>query len=116
MSATSTLALVSIGGRRLDVLAQMCYTELALGRPQGETKWGCCEMLELKACPRCRGDMRVSQDTYGNYKQCFQCGNTIELKPTTKRRHFPTMRVETPKIGRDSAAAEPVGDLTLFDG
>ncbi len=50
-------------------------------------------MLELKACPRCRGDMRVSHDVYGDYKQCFQCGNTVELNSTTRRRLFLTMRV-----------------------
>ena len=73
-------------------------------------------MLELKACPRCRGDMRVSHDMYGDYKQCFQCGNTIELEPTTRRRLFLTMRVDADDIGRDSAAVGPVGDLALFDG
>ena len=52
-------------------------------------------MLELKACPRCRGDMRVNHDLYGDYKQCFQCGNTVELNPTTRRRLFLTMRVHT---------------------
>ena len=56
-------------------------------------------MLELKACPRCRGDMRVSHDMYGDYKQCFQCGNIIELAPTTRRRLFLTMRVEPDGAG-----------------
>ena len=73
-------------------------------------------MLELKACPRCRGDMRVSHDLYGDYKQCFQCGNTIELEPTTRRRLSLRMRVGTDEDGRDAAVAEPAGDLALFDG
>ena len=73
-------------------------------------------MLELKACPRCRGDMRVRHDVYGGYKQCFQCGNTIELKPTTRRRLFLKMRVEPDEVDRVSAVTKSAGDLALFDG
>ena len=36
-------------------------------------------MMHLKACPRCRGDMIASQDVYGLFKQCLQCGNVQEL-------------------------------------
>ena len=72
--------------------------------------------MELKACPRCSGDMRVSHDFYGDYKQCFQCGNTIELKPTTRRRLFLTMRVETEQGGLDSDLDDPSSDMVLFDG
>ena len=56
-------------------------------------------MLELKACPRCRGDMRVNHDMYGVYKQCFQCGNTIELNSTTRRRLLRSMRLRTDQGG-----------------
>jgi hypothetical protein len=56
-------------------------------------------MLELKACPRCRGDMRVNHDVYGHYKQCFQCGNTIELNSTTRRRLFRSIRLRTDQGG-----------------
>ena len=73
-------------------------------------------MLELKACPRCRGDMRVNHDVYGHYKQCFQCGNTIELNSTTSRRLFRSIRVRTDQGGRDSTVAESTGGLPLFDG
>ncbi len=31
-------------------------------------------MLQLKACPRCRGDLHTNRDLYGNYTQCLQCG------------------------------------------
>ena len=31
-------------------------------------------MLELKACPRCKGDMHANRDMYGSYKECLQCG------------------------------------------
>ena len=43
-------------------------------------------MMELKACPRCHGDLRVDHDIYGNFKQCIQCGNSIELKQDGRRR------------------------------
>ena len=39
-------------------------------------------MLELKACTRCRGDMNLSRDLYGEYKQCLQCGHILDLPRT----------------------------------
>lgn len=27
-----------------------------------------------KACPRCKGDMYKSSDTYGSFISCYQCG------------------------------------------
>ena len=33
-------------------------------------------MLDFKACPRCKGDLHRSQDYYGEYRQCLQCGHT----------------------------------------
>jgi DNA-directed RNA polymerase subunit M/transcription elongation factor TFIIS len=36
-------------------------------------------MLQLKACPRCAGDMHTSQDLYGNYIECLQCGYMKDL-------------------------------------
>ena len=31
-------------------------------------------MLQLKACPRCEGDLHTNRDMYGSYRQCIQCG------------------------------------------
>ncbi len=31
-------------------------------------------MIQLKACPRCGGDIKHSGDIYGNYAECLQCG------------------------------------------
>jgi len=31
-------------------------------------------ILELKSCPRCKGDIRIDRDTYGWYGECIQCG------------------------------------------
>ena len=32
------------------------------------------QMLYLKACPRCRGDVRFAIDADGPFVQCLQCG------------------------------------------
>ena len=37
-------------------------------------------MLELKSCPRCRGDMHTNRDMYGSYKECLQCGHMQDIK------------------------------------
>ena len=31
-------------------------------------------MLKLRGCPKCHGDLYVSQDMYGAYLSCIQCG------------------------------------------
>ena len=37
-------------------------------------------MLYLKACPRCRGDVKYERDTYGRFLQCLQCGFLVSSK------------------------------------
>jgi len=37
-------------------------------------------MLYLKACPRCRGDVKFERDMYGQYLECLQCGFLISSK------------------------------------
>ena len=34
----------------------------------------------FKACPRCKGDLSVNRDLYGNYKECLQCGYMVDIK------------------------------------
>lgn len=36
-------------------------------------------MIEFKACSRCRGDVKISEDIYGAYKQCLQCGRLQDV-------------------------------------
>ena len=31
-------------------------------------------MIKFKDCPRCRGDLYLSQDIYGKFYSCMQCG------------------------------------------
>ena len=37
-------------------------------------------MLDLKACPRCRGDLNTREDIYGEYQECLQCGHMIYIE------------------------------------
>ena len=35
-------------------------------------------MIWFKACPRCgTGDLVLSEDRYGKYHQCLQCGHVV---------------------------------------
>ncbi|MEE8518243.1 MAG: hypothetical protein V3S98_03870 [Dehalococcoidia bacterium] len=36
-------------------------------------------MMFLKACNRCGGDLHETEDMYGAYQHCLQCGNIIEV-------------------------------------
>ena len=35
-------------------------------------------MIIFKGCPRCRGDIMLERDVYGDYLECLQCGNVID--------------------------------------
>jgi len=37
-------------------------------------------MLTRKQCPKCRGNIYLSNDYYGKYEQCLQCGYTSDLE------------------------------------
>ncbi len=37
-------------------------------------------MLYLKACPRCKGDVEFTNDQFGHYMECLQCGFMIRPK------------------------------------
>ena len=36
-------------------------------------------MMLLRACPRCGGDLLVTEDLYGSFRQCLQCGHIQDL-------------------------------------
>ena len=36
-------------------------------------------MVGFRACPRCRGDTHDSQDQYGEYRECLQCGYVTDI-------------------------------------
>ena len=37
-------------------------------------------LLYLKACPRCKGDVSVNRDMYGEYRECLQCGHMVDIE------------------------------------
>ena len=41
-------------------------------------------MLELRACPRCAGDMHTNRDLCGSYVECLQCGYMRDLPEPNK--------------------------------
>ena len=36
-------------------------------------------MFYFKACKKCRGDLVLEQDSYGDFLKCMQCGTYIDL-------------------------------------
>ena len=49
-------------------------------------------MIDFKACTRCKGDMVRGRDMYGDYVQCLQCGNTINIQSVRARFEAPLGR------------------------
>jgi hypothetical protein len=39
-------------------------------------------MITHKQCPKCRGNIYFSEDYYGKYEECLQCGYTYDLSST----------------------------------
>ncbi len=37
-------------------------------------------MIKCKMCPRCRGDMYLTEDIFGKHLSCLQCGYLRDLK------------------------------------
>jgi hypothetical protein len=36
-------------------------------------------MIYFKSCARCKGDVFLDKDWYGEYLKCLQCGHTRDL-------------------------------------
>ena len=36
-------------------------------------------MIKFKSCPKCQGDFYLSEDQYGKYFKCMQCGNIKDI-------------------------------------
>ncbi|MCH8107514.1 MAG: hypothetical protein IIB30_04050 [Chloroflexi bacterium] len=37
-------------------------------------------MIKFKECPRCQGDLYITEDGFGRYLSCLQCGYLRDLK------------------------------------
>ena len=55
-------------------------------------------MLDLKSCPRCRGDMHTNRDMYGPYKECLQCGFVEDLPRSNGLMSVPLSSVKKKKV------------------
>ena len=60
-------------------------------------------MLMLKACPRCRGDLYIDRDFYGQYKQCIQCGHMEDLAPAPRARRQGVIRRNRDRVVKKAA-------------
>jgi len=40
-------------------------------------------MIKFKVCPRCQGDLYLSEDIFGKYFSCMQCGYLKDLVEPT---------------------------------
>lgn len=36
-------------------------------------------MIKFKSCPKCQGDLYLSEDQYGKYFKCLQCGHLKDI-------------------------------------
>ena len=36
-------------------------------------------MVFYRSCPKCRGDMHIREDVYGDFRECIQCGLLQDL-------------------------------------
>ena len=36
-------------------------------------------MVYYRSCPKCRGDMDIRRDFYGDFRECLQCGLMQDL-------------------------------------
>ena len=36
-------------------------------------------MFYFKACTKCRGDLTLDSDSYGDFLKCMQCGTLIDV-------------------------------------
>ena len=52
-------------------------------------------MIYFKACQRCGGDMHLSGDYYGDYRQCLQCGYLEDEKDARLNVKAPRKALET---------------------
>ena len=57
-------------------------------------------MMWRKSCPRCRGDLVLDSDHYGQYVSCIQCGNIL-----SDRQHRSLLQPSTRVLPRPSPGA-----------
>ncbi len=53
-------------------------------------------MINFKACPKCGGDLSLTEDMYGRYWNCLQCGliRDVVEQPLPQRLPVPVVEQE----------------------
>ncbi len=62
-------------------------------------------MIKFKVCPRCRGDLYLSEDTFGKYFSCLQCGYLRDVEQPRSYIHQPPEFNEQLEAELDKVAA-----------
>ena len=60
-------------------------------------------MIEFRACPRCRGDIKINRDMYGAYRECLQCGYILDI-PTESKKPENWLDAKQKPAGKNQAA------------
>ena len=56
-------------------------------------------MFYFKACTKCRGDLTLEKDPYGDFLKCMQCGKLIDVEIKDGSRRSPLIETERRAIG-----------------
>lgn len=58
-------------------------------------------MIELKGCPRCQGDLYLTEDSFGKFANCLQCGYIRDFE-------LPAENSSTEEVANCAAVTEEV--------
>ena len=51
-------------------------------------------MIRFKACPKCGGDLSLTEDIFGRYWNCLQCGLNREIADRPQFKQLPEFAPE----------------------
>ena len=60
-------------------------------------------MVFYRSCPKCRGDMHIREDVYGDFRECIQCGLLQDIAEQTGS------QLVGSATGSDETSASPQG-------
>ena len=43
-------------------------------------------VIKFKVCPRCKGDLYLTEDVFGKYASCMQCGYLKDVEEPRKEK------------------------------
>ena len=59
-------------------------------------------MIKFRDCPRCKGDLYLSQDVYGKFYSCMQCGYLRDVIEVNEPRN---------RSGKEAVVSQNTGDF-----